>query len=389
MIEFHLDGSSGIAAYMQIVQQVKQALRARITARDNCQRARSGCVAGDQSNTVLKAYRQLEMEGLVAGRQGQGTFVLKSLAGPELAGHAALRDELVKWLERAWMSGLDGESIAAAVRRPCESRLSPARQGGRSSMTNVLTTIDLGKRYRGGWALRHCSLELPAGRIAALIGPNGAGKSTLLNLAVGLLQPTEGEVRVLGASPRDDPAALARIGFIAQDRPLYRGFTVAEMLRFGASLNPRWDGDMARSRLDRLGIPLDRKIEKLSGGQQAQVALVLALAKRAELILLDEPVAALDPLARRELLQTLMETAVDHGLTVMLSSHLVGELERVCDYLILLKDATVQYAGIWTTSRGHIDCSSGSGSSRGAGADAPRHPRHAHRAPELDSHQFE
>jgi ABC-2 type transport system ATP-binding protein len=212
-------------------------------------------------------------------------------------------------------------------------------------MTNVLTTIDLGKRYRGGWALRHCSLELPAGRIAALIGPNGAGKSTLLNLAVGLLQPTEGEVRVLGASPRDDPAALARIGFIAQDRPLYRGFTVAEMLRFGASLNPRWDGDMARSRLDRLGIPLDRKIEKLSGGQQAQVALVLALAKRAELILLDEPVAALDPLARRELLQTLMETAVDHGLTVMLSSHLVGELERVCDYLILLKDATVQYAG--------------------------------------------
>jgi ABC-2 type transport system ATP-binding protein len=212
-------------------------------------------------------------------------------------------------------------------------------------MTTAVETIDLGKRYRGTWALRNCSLEIPAGRIAALIGPNGAGKTTLLNLAVGLLPPTEGTVRVFGAAPADDPMALARIGFVAQDRPLYRGFNVAELLRFGAALNPRWDDAMARTRLDRLDIPLGRKVNKLSGGQQAQVALVLALAKRPELIVLDEPVAALDPLARREFLQVLMDATVEAGTTVLLSSHLVGELERVCDYLVLLNAAQVQFAG--------------------------------------------
>jgi len=212
-------------------------------------------------------------------------------------------------------------------------------------MTTAVETINLGKRYRAAWALRHCSLALPAGRIAALIGPNGAGKSTLLNLAVGLLPPTEGEVRVFGSARADDPAILGRIGFVAQDRPLYRGFTVTEMLRFGAALNPRWDDDLARTRLGRLNIPIGRKIHKLSSGQQSQVALVLALAKRPELIVLDEPVATLDPLARREFLQTLMDATVSDGLTVLLSSHLVGELERVCDYLILLNAAQVQYAG--------------------------------------------
>ena len=212
-------------------------------------------------------------------------------------------------------------------------------------MTTALETRDLGKRYRRTWALQNCSLEVPAGRIAALIGPNGAGKSTLLNLAVGLLPPTTGEVRVFGASPADNPAALSRIGFVAQDRPLYRGFTVAEMLRFGAALNPRWDDKMARTRLDRLNIPLGQKITKLSGGQQSQVALVLALAKRPELIVLDEPVAALDPLARREFLQVLMDATMEAGMTVLLSSHLVGELERVCDFLVLLNAAQVQFAG--------------------------------------------
>ena len=211
--------------------------------------------------------------------------------------------------------------------------------------TTALATSGLGKRYRTTWALRDCTLEIPTGRIAALIGPNGAGKSTLLNVAAGLMPPTAGEALVFGATPANDPAALARIGFVAQDRPLYRGFTVAEMLRFGAAMNPRWDDAMARARLDRLGIPLDRKTSKLSGGQQAQVALVLALAKRAELIVLDEPVSALDPLARREFLQTLMDAAVSDGLTVLLSSHLVGELERVCDYLVLLNGGRVQYAG--------------------------------------------
>lgn len=212
-------------------------------------------------------------------------------------------------------------------------------------MTTALETRDLGKRYRGTWALQNCSLEIPAGRIAALIGPNGAGKTTLLHLAVGLLPPTSGEVRVFGAEPAHDAAALSRVGFVAQDRPLYRGFTVAEMLRFGARLNPRWDDEMARTRLGRLNIPLGQKVNRLSGGQQSQVALVLALAKRPELIVLDEPVAALDPLARREFLQILMDATVEAGMTVLLSSHLVGELERVCDYLVILNAAQVQFAG--------------------------------------------
>jgi len=212
-------------------------------------------------------------------------------------------------------------------------------------MMTALETIDLGKRYRRTWALQNCSLEIPTGRIAALIGPNGAGKSTLLNLAVGLLPPTEGTVRVFGAAPADDPAVLSRIGFVAQDRPLFRGFTVAEMLRFGAALNPRWDDAMARTRLGHLNIPLRQKVHKLSGGQQSQVALVLALAKRPELIVLDEPVAVLDPLARREFLQTLMDATMETGMTVLLSSHLVGELERVCDYVVILNAARVQFAG--------------------------------------------
>ena len=212
-------------------------------------------------------------------------------------------------------------------------------------MTTALATSDLGKRYRKTWALQDCSLAIPAGRIVALIGPNGAGKTTLLNLAVGLSRPTAGEVSVFGAAPGDDPATLSRIGFVAQDRPLYRGFTVAELLRFGAKLNPRWDDGLARTRLGRLNIPLEQKVGKLSGGQQAQVALVLVLAKRPELILLDEPVAALDPLARREFLQVLMDATVEAGMTVLLSSHLVGELERVCDYVVMLNAARVQFAG--------------------------------------------
>jgi ABC-2 type transport system ATP-binding protein len=212
-------------------------------------------------------------------------------------------------------------------------------------MTFALETIDLGRRYRRTWALQNCSLTIPEGRIAALIGPNGAGKTTLLNIAVGLLRPTEGTVRLFGASAADDPATLSKVSFVAQDRPLYRGFTVAEMLRFGAELNPRWDNDLALSRLQHLNIPLGQKVNKLSGGQQSQVALVLALAKRPELIVLDEPVAALDPLARREFLQILVDTTEEAGITVLLSSHMVGELERVCDYLVILNAARVQFAG--------------------------------------------
>jgi len=213
-------------------------------------------------------------------------------------------------------------------------------------MTSALQTTELGKRYGRSWALRDCTLTLPAGRVAALVGPNGAGKTTLLQLAVGLNCPTTGEVRVFGSSPREQPAGvLPRIGFLAQDRPLYRGFTVGAMLTMGRKLNPRWDDSLAHSRLDSLHIPLEHKVGHLSGGQQAQVALVMALAKRPDLLLLDEPVAALDPLARREFLQTLMQATIEDGLTVLLSSHIIGDLERVCDYLILLSASRVQLTG--------------------------------------------
>jgi ABC-type multidrug transport system ATPase subunit len=213
------------------------------------------------------------------------------------------------------------------------------------AMDVVLETDRLGKRYGRTWALRDCSLALPAGRIAALVGPNGAGKSTLLHLAVGLLRPDAGEVRVFGATPYGNTDVLAEVGFVAQDTPLYRDFTAAELIEMGRRLNRRWDGDLARTRLADLGIPPRKPVGKLSGGQRAQVALALALAKRPRLLLLDEPVASLDPLARREFLQSLMGSVAESGTTVLLSSHLLTDLERVCDYLVVLHAARVQLAG--------------------------------------------
>jgi ABC-2 type transport system ATP-binding protein len=210
----------------------------------------------------------------------------------------------------------------------------------------ALETVGLGKRYGSFWALRDCTLEIPAGSVTALVGPNGAGKTTLLHLAVGLSEPSAGEVRVLGASPQRDAAAvLPRIGFVAQEHPLYRGFTVAETLRLGRELNPSWDEDAARARIKTLGLPLRKKVGALSGGQRAQVALTLALAKRPELLLLDEPVASLDPLARREFLRSVMEAVAETGMTVLLSSHLVADLERVCDHLVILAEGRTQLVG--------------------------------------------
>jgi ABC-2 type transport system ATP-binding protein len=215
-------------------------------------------------------------------------------------------------------------------------------------MTGIpaVQTQALGKRYGSQWALRDCSLVIQPGSVTALVGPNGAGKTTLLHLAIGLIEPSAGEVQVLGWSARDQPElVLPRVGFVAQDHPLYRGFKLSEMLRFGRELNPRWDDAFAHERLAHLGIPLEQKIGKLSGGQQAQVALTLALAKRPELLVLDEPVASLDPLARREFLQSLMEAVADGGLTVVLSSHIVAELERVCDHLVILAAGGIRLAG--------------------------------------------
>jgi ABC-2 type transport system ATP-binding protein len=210
--------------------------------------------------------------------------------------------------------------------------------------TPVIETQGLGKRYRRMWALSDCTLSIPAGHVVGLVGPNGAGKSTLMNLAVGLLAPTAGTIEVLGRPPAAG-AALARVGYLAQDAPVYPALSVADHLKLGARLNPDWDEGLARSRIERLGLDPRQKAGTLSGGQRAQLALTLAAAKRPQLLILDEPVASLDPLARREFLQDLMESVAEHELSVVLSSHLIGDLERVCDYLIVLVGSKVRVAG--------------------------------------------
>jgi ABC-2 type transport system ATP-binding protein len=212
-------------------------------------------------------------------------------------------------------------------------------------MTPVIETRGLAKQYRRVTALSDCTVTVPEARISALIGPNGAGKTTLLRLLAGLARPTAGEMAVLGGTPRQDPAFLAEIGYLAQEIPLYRRFTAEDHIGIGAHLNPRWDAGSVRDRLRALNIPLDRAAGKLSGGQRAQVALALTLAKRPRLLLLDEPVAALDPLARRNFLAMLAAAVADGGLTVVLSSHLVADLERVADHLILLAASRVQLCG--------------------------------------------
>jgi len=212
-------------------------------------------------------------------------------------------------------------------------------------MTPVIQTRGLAKRYRRVRALSDCTITVPEGRISALIGPNGAGKTTLLRLLAGLAKPTAGQMAVLGGTPRQDPAFLAEIGYLAQEIPLYKRFTAEDHIGIGAHLNPRWDAASARDRLRSLNIPLDRAVGRLSGGQRAQVALTLTLAKRPRLLLLDEPVAALDPLARRNFLATLAAAVADGGLTVVLSSHLLADLERVADHLILLAASRVQLCG--------------------------------------------
>jgi ABC-2 type transport system ATP-binding protein len=210
---------------------------------------------------------------------------------------------------------------------------------------NVVEASGLGKRYGGTWALRECSLEIPAGQVAALVGPNGAGKTTLLNLVVGLTPPSAGAVTVLGGRRAGSPAALDGIAFVAQDTPLYKNLSVADMIYVTRSLNRRFDQSYAMARLDELGIPPRRKAGKLSGGQQAQLALTLALARRPRLLVLDEPVAMLDPVARHDFMATVLAASAAHGVSVLLSSHVLTELERVASYLILLSRGQVRLAG--------------------------------------------
>ncbi|MEV7545651.1 ABC transporter ATP-binding protein [Streptomyces sp. NPDC089915] len=208
----------------------------------------------------------------------------------------------------------------------------------------ALEARGLGRRYRRGRALTDCSFRLPAGRIAALVGPNGAGKSTLLALAAGLLEPSEGEVRVFGA-PVTDPAAMARWAYLGQDKPLFRRFTVADHLRMGRELNPGWDQEAAERIVLAGGIAPRARAGDLSGGQRTRVAFALAFGKRPELLLLDEPMADLDPVAREELGALLLSEAAEHGTTVLMSSHLLGEVEQMCDYVLVLDGGRMRMAG--------------------------------------------
>jgi ABC-2 type transport system ATP-binding protein len=209
----------------------------------------------------------------------------------------------------------------------------------------VIEAHGLGKRYRRQWALADCTLSIPTGHVVGLVGPNGAGKTTLLNLAVGLLAPDAGTIEVLGGTPAASRQQLGRVGFLAQDSPVYAGLSVADHLKLGAHLNQSWDAQLASGRVEKLDLDPGQKAGTLSGGQRAQLALTLAIAKRPELLVLDEPVASLDPLARREFLQDLMEAAVEQELSVVLSSHLIADLERACDYLIVLVGSRVRVAG--------------------------------------------
>ncbi|MFD8935918.1 ABC transporter ATP-binding protein [Streptomyces sp. NPDC059578] len=217
----------------------------------------------------------------------------------------------------------------------------------------AIEAADLGKRYGGrrargtgatdGWALRGCDFRLPAGRVCAVVGPNGAGKSTLLGLAAGLAHPSTGTLSVLGTRPA---AARERLAYVAQDKPLYPQLTVGETLRLGAELNPgRWDATVARRIVGDGALPAGARIKALSGGQRTRVALALALAKRPELLLMDEPMADLDPLARHQLMGTLLAEAAEHGTTVVMSSHILGELATACDFLLLVSEGRVRLGG--------------------------------------------
>jgi ABC-2 type transport system ATP-binding protein len=212
-------------------------------------------------------------------------------------------------------------------------------------MKPILQAHALGKRYGQRQALSDCTLTVPPGHVVGLVGPNGAGKTTLLKIACGMLAPTTGRIEVLGEQPAAGPAQLARVGYVAQDTPTYASLSVADHLTLGAKLNPRWDAKLAQARIGQLGLDPKQRAGKLSGGQRAQLALTIAVAKQPELLILDEPVASLDPLARRDFLRHLMESVAENDTSVILSSHLVSDLERVCDYLIVLVSSRVRLAG--------------------------------------------
>ncbi|MCX4902900.1 ABC transporter ATP-binding protein [Streptomyces sp. NBC_00878] len=215
---------------------------------------------------------------------------------------------------------------------------------GGPAVESAIEAYGVGMKYRRGWALRDCSFRLPAGRICGLVGPNGAGKTTLMNIAVNLLQPTDGTLKVFGAAP-ESTEAIHRVAFLAQEKPMFRRFTVAETLRMGRELNPGWDQEAAENLVRAGNVPMKAKVGTLSGGQRTRVAFALAFGKRPDLLVLDEPMSDLDPLVRHELMNTLMAEATQNGTTVLLSSHMLSELENVCDFLLVMSSGGLRLAG--------------------------------------------
>ncbi len=206
-----------------------------------------------------------------------------------------------------------------------------------------LVADGLGKRFRRDWALRDLTLTIPKGAVVGLAGPNAAGKSTLLSLAAGVLAPSEGSISVLGDDPLRTPEILGEVGYVAQGAPLYRSFRVADTIEFARRTNSRWDREIAVELLTR--IDSRAKVGALSAGERARLALALALGKRPRLVLLDEPFASLDPLAARELLQLLMDGVAELGATVVVASHVVADIQRVCDHIVLLTGGCVRLEG--------------------------------------------
>ena len=342
MIEFYLDAKSGVAPYLQLVHQVRRAVKLGVLHE------------GDQLPTVREVvdpHRDQPEHGL----QGLSRARARG-AGRRPRGRRHLRDRTHQ-RGRPRAARADPPRPRAVAR--ARSRRGARRRVHRGAVPRhlsdpdprsvvsaaALTTVGLGRRYRRQWALEGCTLSIPRGHVVGLVGPNGAGKSTLLNLAAGLLAPTAARSRCSASSPACDAAQLARVGFVPQDASLYGRLRVEDHLRLGERCNPSWDASSAHARLAELGLSPRQRAGTLSGGQRAQLSLTIALAKRPELLLLDEPVASLDPLARREFLGLLMSTVAGHDVSIVLSSHLVSDVERVCDFVIVLVDSRVRVAG--------------------------------------------
>ena len=209
---------------------------------------------------------------------------------------------------------------------------------------NPLTATAVGKRYGSRWAVRDCGFAIPEGKVVALVGPNGAGKSTLLRMAAGLVRPTTGELAAFGTPVRG--RIHPDVSFLAQDRPLYRDLTVRELVRAGAAMNDRWSAERVEEVLGLpAGVDQDAKVGALSAGALTQVAIALALGRLPRLLLLDEPLADLDPLARDETLRIVMTDVADRGTTVVMSSHLLGDIREVCDHILLVAEGGIQVSG--------------------------------------------